>query len=75
MVEGVLQERERVGGERIGRVVLGAGDPREVIGMDSAGWWGACCYESTRGALETAAEVVMGVRQATGRIPIRQHGQ
>lgn len=69
-VRRVVLERESVPGvERIRKIVLGAGDPRDLRG-DWGGWWGVCCYEYTRGALEAVAEVITGERVATGELPV-----
>ncbi|KAI4236030.1 MAG: hypothetical protein L6R40_006276 [Gallowayella cf. fulva] len=54
---------------RTRKVVMSAGDPRDLRD-DFEGWWTVCCYEYSRGALEAAAEVVLGERQATGRLPV-----
>lgn len=67
-VQEVLRHRE----EGIRKVIIGAGDPRDLKpeqGLE--GWWGVCCYEYSAGALEAVAEVVVGERVATGRLPVR----
>ncbi|KAL8861392.1 MAG: hypothetical protein Q9178_002265 [Gyalolechia marmorata] len=56
-----IQQRPR-------KIVLAASDPRDLRDAFE-GWWAVCCYEYSRGALEAAAEVVLGERQATGRLP------
>ncbi|KAL8811221.1 MAG: hypothetical protein Q9200_001976 [Gallowayella weberi] len=56
--------------QRTRKVVIAAGDPRDIRD-NFEGWWAVCCYEYSRGALEAAAEVVLGERQATGRLPAR----
>ncbi|KAL8699221.1 MAG: hypothetical protein Q9224_001508, partial [Gallowayella concinna] len=56
--------------QRTRKVVIAAGDPRDIRD-NFDGWWAVCCYEYSRGALEAAAEVVLGERQATGRLPAR----
>ncbi|KAL8791472.1 MAG: hypothetical protein Q9213_000089 [Squamulea squamosa] len=55
--------------QRPRKIVIGAGDPRDLRDAFD-GWWAVCCYEYSRGALEAAAEVVLGERQATGRLPV-----
>lgn len=69
-VQDTLRVRDAVPGQqRSQKVVIGAGDPRDL--RDAfPGWWGICCYEYSRGALEAAAEVVLGQREATGRLPV-----
>ena len=71
MVMAIWAERERDG---YAGVVVGAGDPRDlsVVGKVLGGRvGGVLCYEYTRGALEAVAEVVMGRREARGRVPVR----
>ena len=58
-------------GERVKKVVLAAGDPRDLRPRSLSGWWKCCCYEYTKNALEASAEVLMGRRQATGVAPIK----
>ena len=58
-------------GERVKRVVLAAGDPRDLRSRNLSGWWRCCCYGYEKGALEAGAEVIMGRRKATGKLPIR----
>ena len=58
-------------GERVKRVVLAAGDPRDLRSRNLSGWWKCCCYGYEKGALEAGAEVIMGKRKATGKLPIR----
>ena len=77
-VQATLQEQEPavVGGsngvgERVKKVVLAVGDPRDLRPTSLNGWWKACCYEYTKAALESSAEVLMGRRHATGVAPIR----
>ena len=55
--------------EALRKVVLGAGDPRDMKG-DWASWWQVCCYGFEREALEAAAEVIVGDRVAQGRTPV-----
>ncbi|KAI4175446.1 MAG: hypothetical protein LQ343_001645 [Gyalolechia ehrenbergii] len=55
--------------ERTWKVVAGAGDPRDLRDPFT-GWWGVLCYEYSRGALEAVAEVMLGEREATGRLPV-----
>lgn len=66
----VLQQESTPGAKMIRKVVLAAGDPRDLRG-DWAGWWVSCCYEYTRGALDAAAEVISGERVATGVLPLQ----
>lgn len=66
----VLQQESAPGAKVIRKVVLAAGDPRDLRG-DWAGWWASCCYEYTRGALDAAAEVISGERVATGILPLQ----
>lgn len=65
----VLQQESAPGAKVIRKVVLAAGDPRDLRG-DWAGWWASCCYEYTPGALDAAAEVISGERVATGVFPL-----
>ncbi|KAL8890326.1 MAG: hypothetical protein Q9215_002496 [Flavoplaca cf. flavocitrina] len=55
--------------QRPRKIVLSAGDPRDLRDAFE-GWWAVCCYEYSQGALEAAAEVLLGQRQATGRLPV-----
>lgn len=71
-VRSVVQEHSSTTGTDIKKVVIGAGDPRDLRG-DWGGWWRVCCYDYTSRALEAAAEVVVGHRVATGRLPITLH--
>lgn len=72
IVRQVLQHRDAsVSNEKaIRKVVLGAGDPRDLKG-DWTGWWQVCCYGYEREALEAAAEVIMGDRVAQGRSSVK----
>ncbi|KAL8855182.1 MAG: hypothetical protein Q9221_000088 [Calogaya cf. arnoldii] len=54
--------------QRPRKIVIAAGDPRDLRDAFE-GWWAVCCYEYSRGALEAVAEVALGERQATGRLP------
>lgn len=54
--------------EPIRKAVLGAGDPRDLRG-DWAEWWPVACYEYSPEALEAAAEVLAGKREAGTRLP------
>lgn len=64
-----LRARDAMPGQqRTRRVMVGAGDPRDLRDPFT-GWWGALCYEYSRGALEAVAEVLLGEREATGRLP------
>ncbi len=56
--------------EAVRKVVLGAGDPRDLNG-DWVGWWRVCCYGYEREALEAAAEVILGNAVAHGRAPMK----
>ncbi|KAL8734504.1 MAG: hypothetical protein Q9166_001404 [cf. Caloplaca sp. 2 TL-2023] len=68
-VQSTLRARDAMSGQqRTRKVVLGAGDPRDLRDAFD-GWWAVCCYEYSRGALEAAAEVILGERQAIGRLP------
>lgn len=62
--------QNHLGERRVGKIVLAAGDPRD-LNQPLEGWWEVCCYEYTPGALEAAAEVITGQRIATGRLPVR----
>lgn len=53
--------------EPIRKAVLSAGDPRDLRG-DWAGWWPVACYEYSPEALEAAAEVLAGEREAGTRL-------
>ena len=72
IVRRVLQQRDTSvpNAEAVRKVVLGAGDPRDLKG-DWAGWWRVCCYGYEREGLKAAAEVIMGVRGAQGRSPVK----
>jgi len=70
-VRQMLRRRDaEPGAEPIRKVVVGAGDPRDLKD-EMEGWWGVCCYEHTRGALEGVAEVLVGEREATGTLPVK----
>ena len=70
-VRRAVHDRESAlpGTETIRKVVVGAGDPRDLRG-DWGQWWGVCCYEYTRSSLEAVAEVIVGDRVATGVLPV-----
>lgn len=70
-VRRAVNEREAAlpGTETIRKVVVGAGDPRDLRG-NWGKWWGVCCYDYTLGALEAVAEVIVGDRVATGVLPL-----
>lgn len=70
-VRRAVHDRESAlpGTETIRKVVVGAGDPRDLRG-DWGRWWGVCCYDYTHGALEAVAEVIVGDRVATGVLPV-----
>ncbi|KAL9587591.1 MAG: hypothetical protein Q9212_000168 [Teloschistes hypoglaucus] len=68
-VQAILRARDAMPGQpRTRKVVIGAGDPRDLRD-DFPGWWGVCCYDYSRGALEAVTEVVLGQREATGVLP------
>ncbi|KAL8693650.1 MAG: hypothetical protein Q9218_001560 [Villophora microphyllina] len=68
-VQNTLRARDAMPGQqRTRKVVIGAGDPRDLRD-DFPGWWGVCCYDYSRGALEAVAEVVLGQREGTGILP------
>ena len=70
-IQDHIRIRESTPGEpKIAKIVLAAGDPRD-LNQPLEGWWEVCCYEYTKGALEAAAEVITGQRTATGRLPIK----
>lgn len=73
-IEGLqheLQMQQSIpGGQEIAKVVLAAGDARD-LNQPLEGWWEVCCYEYTPEALEAAAEVILGQRIATGRLPVK----
>ncbi len=70
-VQSQLRIRElTTGAQKVGKVVLAAGDPRD-LNQPLEGWWEVCCYEYTPGALMAAAEVITGQRTATGRLPVK----
>ena len=70
-IQQILRRRgAEPGAEPIRKVVVGAGDPRDLQDK-MEGWWGVCCYEHTRGALEAVAEVVVGDREANGTSPVK----
>ena len=70
-VQSTLHQRDsRPGQETTRKLVVGAGDPRDLR-QPWTGWWGACCYEYTRGALETVAEVILGERTGPGTLPLQ----
>ena len=70
--ESVLADSENQGGNRVVRIVVGAGDVRDLTrsGILDKGWWGIECWEYTKSALEAAAEVLIGEREATGTLPV-----
>ena len=70
-VQQILRRRDsESNAEPIRKVVVGAGDPRDLKDQ-MEGWWAVCCYEHTRGALEAVAEVLVGEREATGILPLK----
>lgn len=62
--------QSRPGEQEVAKVLLAAGDPRD-LNQPLKGWWEVCCYEYTAGALEAAAEVITGQRTATGCLPVK----
>ena len=70
-VRHVVQQRDASvpNAEALRKVVLGAGDPRDMKG-NWPSWWQVCCYGFERQALEAAAEVIMGDKIAQGRAPV-----
>lgn len=72
LLRHVVQQRDAAvpNADMIRKVVLGAGDPRDLKG-DWAGWWRVCCYGYEREALEAAAEVIMGGKVAQGTAPVK----
>ena len=71
-VEHVLTDMDQQSGQKVKRVVMSAGDVRDLAHGDmlDKGWWAVACWDYTRGALEAVAEVITGQREATGRLPI-----
>lgn len=70
-VQSQLRTHESTSGaQKVGKVVLAAGDPKD-LNQPLEGWWEVCCYEYTPGALKAAAEVITGQRTATGRLPVK----
>lgn len=68
-LQSTLRARDAMPGQqRTRKVVIGAGDPRDLRDPFTA-WWGVLCYEYSRGALEAVAEVLLGEKEATGRLP------
>lgn len=55
------------------RIIVSAGDVRHLYqgALMGRGWWGVACWDYSRGALEAAAEVVCGDREADGVLPIK----
>jgi beta-glucosidase-like glycosyl hydrolase len=70
-VENVLVSIEGQGKPKVTRLVVSAGDARDLFttNMLSKGWWAVACWDYTRGALEAVAEVLVGEKEATGRMP------
>ena len=70
--ESVLTESENQGGNKVVRIVVGAGDVRDLTrsGILDKGWWGIECWEYTKSALEAVAEVLVGEREAIGTLPV-----
>ncbi|KAL8771319.1 MAG: hypothetical protein Q9209_003224 [Squamulea sp. 1 TL-2023] len=68
-LHNILRPRDAMPAQqRPRKIVIGAGDPRDLRDAFD-GWWAVCCYEYSKGALEAAAEVILGERLATGRLP------
>ena len=68
-LQTTLRARDAMPGQqRTRKVVIGAGDPRDLRDPFT-NWWSVLCYEYSRGALEAVAEVVLGERVATGTLP------
>jgi beta-N-acetylhexosaminidase len=72
-VENVLVGIEDVSDRKVRRLVISAGDVRDLFQpeMSGKGWWGVACWDYTRGALEAVADVISGEREAAGRLPIQ----
>jgi len=72
-VENVLAGIEEVNNRNVRRLVISAGDVRDLFHADmlAKGWWGVACWDYTQGALEAVAEVISGERKAEGILPIR----
>ena len=70
-VQSLMQAQDAQPGRetKTRKVVIGAGDPRDLRGS-WMGWWGVCCFEYSRASLEAVAEVVLGRRTATGLVPL-----
>ena len=71
-VESVLTDCDEQNNGRVIRVVVGAGDVRDLTqgGILDHGWWGIECWEYTRPAVKAVAEVLIGEREASGSLPI-----
>ena len=72
-VEMVLADVDQQSGQRVKRIVVGAGDARDLNQGDmlEKGWWPVACWSYAKGSLEAVAEVLTGQRAATGVLPIR----
>ena len=72
-VEMVLADVDQQSGRRVKRIVVGAGDARDLTKGDmlDKGWWSVACWSYAKGSLEAVAEVVTGQREATGVSPVR----
>lgn len=70
--ESVLADSENQGGNRVVRIVVGAGDVRDLTrsGVLESGWWGIECWEYTKPALEAVAEALIGEGEVTGTLPV-----
>ncbi|MCJ1247851.1 hypothetical protein MMC30_005066 [Trapelia coarctata] len=72
-VESVLAGIEEGSDRKVRRLVVSAGDVRDLFHADrlAKGWWGVACWDYTQGALEAVAEVISGEREAEGRLPLQ----
>ena len=71
-VETILAGVEEKGQEEIVRIVVSAGDIRDIfhINILEKRWWGVACWDYTRGALVAVADVISGQNEATGNLPV-----
>ena len=72
-VENVLSKIDEVSERKVRRLVVSAGDIRDLfhVDMSGKGWWGVACWDYAKGALEAVAEVISGERVAAGILPIQ----
>ncbi|KAL9118553.1 MAG: hypothetical protein Q9187_004900 [Circinaria calcarea] len=70
--ESILADSENQGSNRAVRIVVGAGDVRDLTrsGILEKGWWGIECWEYTKSALEAVAAVLIGESEARGTLPV-----